>query len=114
MCAARVSLSLDHGHEVSDFRDTGVREEASEQDIGIRQVELPGMQMLNFGPDAKEAAALGIEESSKNRWRIKVRKAEEVDAPIDADQCDGTHVADDAVVLDGLETAGTSHVGHTQ
>jgi hypothetical protein len=58
-------------------------------------------RVVELRRDLEAAAAIGIEESSKHRRRIKRREAEEVDRPTLADQRDCVKVADDAVVFNG-------------
>ena len=90
-----------HRHEIRDLGHTAVGQEPGEQHVGVGQVELPVYRVVEPRRDLEAAAVIGVEEGRKYRRGIKRRKAEEVDRPVLAYQCDGVKVADDPVVFYG-------------
>src|SRR5262249_11750726 len=52
-----------------------------------------------LGSNFKSAAALIIQERSKNGWRIEIRIAQKIDRAVHAHQSDGLNVSDHAVIF---------------
>ncbi len=96
------------GHEVDDLAHAVGRQEARDEHVGVGPVELLGRQSVAGRRDAEVAAFLVVEDRGKHAGRVEVGVTEPVDGPVLAHQRDGTHVADDAVVLDGLVCHGPS------
>ena len=72
-------------HEVLHLRDALRGEEARDQDVRVREVEL----FRGALPDRRQTevpAALGVEDRREDTWRIEVRPAEPVDRPVRADE----------------------------
>ena len=95
--AAFKSARLD-GHEIGDLGDTVVAEEARDQDVGFRKVELFTARLADQA-DLEEPALGVIEESGKNARRVKPRQTAPIDGTIHADQGNRMQVTDDAVVF---------------
>src|SRR6266568_8281281 len=89
-------------HEVGDLGDALREEEPREQDDGVRKVELHLAGVGGLRSEQEAPAPLRIEQRPEDRRRIEAREAQEVDRPVLPHEGDGVHVADDAVVLDGL------------
>jgi hypothetical protein len=90
-----------HRHEIGQLGHAVVGERASEEDVGVGQIELPARRLTELRGDLEAAAALGVEECREHRRRIEGGQAEEVDRAVLAHQRRRVEVADDAVVLDG-------------
>jgi hypothetical protein len=88
------------GHEVLHLAHAVGHQEASDEDVGVGQVELFGAPAVAVGRDAEHAASIGVEDRPKNAGRVKVRAAVPVDRPIGAHQGDGVQVADQTVLGD--------------
>ena len=99
-------------HEVGHLSHAVVGQEPGEQYIRVGQIQLLVDGVVELRRDLKAAAAIGVEESGKDRGGVKRRKAEEIDRAVLAHQRDCVKVADDAVVFDGRVTVrkhGTTH-----
>src|SRR5690242_3850907 len=98
----RMFGSVRDRHEVGNLSHAVGRQMASDQDVGVGPIELLVVDAFSFGADAKPAALLVIEKGAKNAGGVKSRKAEPVDGTFAADQCRGSEVADNPVVLNGF------------
>ena len=58
--------------------------------------------MLCLGRDPEPPALLIVEDSGEDAGRVKTRETEPVNRAVHAHERGGMHVADDAVVLNGL------------
>ena len=100
--AAREGETTAQGHEVQELDDAFGIEEAGDENVGGGPVELLA---ADGGIDRgeAEAATFGvIEDGAEEAGGIDVGMAEPIDGAVDAAEGDGAHVADDAVVFDGL------------
>jgi hypothetical protein len=89
-----------HGHEVFDLDDAVFVREAGHQNICGGPIKLLVADLVGDGGDL-EAATLGVvEDRAKDAGGVKVRRTVPINGAVHADQRDGAHVADDAVVLD--------------
>jgi hypothetical protein len=79
-----VATRLLHGHEVGDLGDARVGQEAGQEDVRVRQVELLRPHLAEDRLDPEAAAALVVEERREDARRVELRKAEEVDRAIGA------------------------------
>ena len=100
--AARLISVIHHGHEIGDFGHAFAGEEARQQDVGLRQVELLVPGVVQDGSDLEMPALAIVQDRRERGRRIKVGAGEEVDRAVHAHQRRGAHVADDSVVLDRL------------
>ena len=89
------------GHEVLHFPDSLGHQEARDQDIGVRQVELLRTPSVAVRRDAEPPASISVEDGRENARRIETRAAIPVDRPVGADKRDGVQVTDQAVLGDG-------------
>jgi hypothetical protein len=81
------------GHEVLHLPDAVGHQEARDEDVRVREVELLGVPAVAFGRDAKQAAVVGVQDRRKDARRVKPRAAVPVDRPVGTDQRDGVQVA---------------------
>jgi hypothetical protein len=98
-------------HEVPDLAHSRLREEAGDQNVGVRPVELLehdlGVGHLRVGrtlhgADREAASFVVVEQGPEHARRVEVGKAEPIDRATPAHQRHRAHVADHAVVLDGF------------
>src|SRR5215471_12095539 len=92
-----------NGHVIGQLGDTFLRKESRQQNVGIRQVQLAYANVFQLRRNLEAAALLVVEHCRKHRRRIEFWIAKEIDRTVHAYQCDRTHVADHAVILNGLE-----------
>src|SRR5918911_839623 len=72
-------------------------EEAGDQDVGVREVELFGRPVRAGRGESPVAAALPIEECPEQARGVETRAAVPVNRPLGAHECDGMEVADEAM-----------------
>ncbi len=96
---AVVALRRD-GHEVLHLADPFRGEEAGDQDVRVREVELLDGADTEHGRDPVPAALPPVEDRREHARRVEARAAVPVDRPVRADERDGAEVADDAVLGD--------------
>ena len=89
-------------HAIGNLGDAVIRQEARQQNIGVGQIKLAMLRVVQNRRDAEVAAFVVIEKPGKNSRRVEVRERHEIDGAIHADQSNGVEVADDAIVFDGL------------
>src|SRR5690242_6653294 len=70
------------GHEVLNLADAVGHQEASDEDVGVGEVELFGAPAVAVGGDAEQTAAVGVEDRPEDARRVKSRAAVPVDRPI--------------------------------
>jgi hypothetical protein len=87
-------------HEVLHLADAALGEEAGDQDIGVREVELLGRPAVCRRGDPVVAAATPVEDRAEHARRVEVGAAVPVDRPVRADQRGRVQVADDPVLGD--------------
>ena len=93
------SAGLDR-HEVLHLGDAVRRQEAGDQHVRIREVELLRRTVLDDRRDAVVAAALTVEDRAEHARRVEARAAVPVDPSVRADERDAVQIADDAVLGD--------------
>ncbi len=92
-----------HRHIVDDLAHAIRRQETRHQDIRIGPVVLLGGDVRDVTrADLEVAALLLVEDRREDARRVEVWIAEPVDRAVHADDGRAVHVADDAVILDGL------------
>jgi len=91
---------LGDGHEVRDLAHPLGGEEARDQDVRLRQVELPRRPAVARGSDAVVAAVLAVEDGAEDARGVEARAAVPVDRAVGADQGDRVEITDDAVFGD--------------
>ena len=79
-------------------------QEARQESVCVRQVQLAYSRIRKAGFDLKPATLVLIEHGSKDRWGIEFWVTERVNRTIHGYKRDGSHIADHAVVLNGLKT----------
>ena len=94
-----VRLVLDR-HEVLHLAHAAVGEEARDQDVRVREVELLGVPAVTGGPQREEAALVLVEDRAEHARRVERRAAVPVDRPVRADERDRVQVADQSVLGD--------------
>ena len=94
-----MQLRMDR-HEIADLRHPVGGEEARQQHVGIREIELPVHGVVQHRLQGEVAASFVIQQRSEDGWGVERRQAEEIDAAVGADQGNGLQVTDDAVRLD--------------
>ena len=93
-------------HEVLDLADAVRREEASDQDVRVGEVEL--LDRARGSPAEREVAAVTVvEDRGEHARRVEPRAAVPVDRPVGADQGGGSQIADQAVVGDRRIASGS-------
>src|ERR1700678_2046350 len=90
-------------HVVGQLRYTFVGKKSSQQDVSVRQVELAYAHFHELRLNLKPAATLIIEEAGENGRRIEIRITKKIDRTVDANQRNRPHIADYAVVFNGLK-----------
>lgn len=98
-------IGLDR-HEVDNFSHAFLAQESRDQDVGFGQVHLPVCAFVGAG-DSEKAALFVIQDRGEDTGRVEVRQTAPVDGSVHADERHRVHVADDAVMFDGL-------VGHVR
>src|SRR6266446_4523855 len=87
-------------HEVDNFTDSIIGEEAREENICFRHVELFMAYIRRAqGRYGEEATLIGIEQCAKDARGVKTRYAAPVNRTILADQRDCVQITNDGVVL---------------
>ena len=89
-------------HVILDLAHAVVVQEAGDEDVGVRPVELLVPEVVAGRGDAEAAALSVVQDGGEDAGRIEVRQAEPVDGAVHPHQRRRAQVADDAVVLDGL------------
>src|SRR5262245_28269816 len=100
----RLFTVLFNRHVVRQLDDAFFGKKARKQDICLRQIELTDPHVREIVSNFKAAAALIVEERGKNRWRIEIRIAQEIDRAVHADQRDRLHIPDYAVIFYGFKS----------
>ena len=88
--------------EIGQLRDTVAREEAGEQDVRVRQVELPAPCVIELGSQFEPASPLIVEDGGEYAWAVEARPAQEVYGAIESHEGHGTEVTYDAMIFDRL------------
>ena len=70
--------------------------------VSVRPVELLVAEVVTGRGNAEPSALAVVQQRGKDAGGIEVRQAEPVDGAVHPDQRGRAHVADDAVILDGL------------
>src|SRR5689334_16819163 len=89
-------------HVVFELPHAVGMEKASNKNRGIRPVELLVAEIVAGRGDPEAAPFLVVENRGKNTGRIEAGHAEPVDRAVHSHQRSGAHVADEAIILDGL------------
>src|SRR5918994_795316 len=84
-------------HEVLNLSHAMGAQEAGDQDLGIREVELFGRPVRAGRSESPVAAALPVEECPEQARGVETRAAVPVNRPLGAYECDSMEVADEAV-----------------
>ena len=87
-------------HEVIDLAYPGLTEESGDQNGGVRQIHLLGIEGTRRRPDAKVTAPTLVEQRPEDTGRVESRSAEPVDRPIGRDESSSLQITDQAVVCD--------------
>lgn len=95
-------------HEVLDLAHAFARQKPRDQDIAVGPIELLGGDLIAHGGDAEAAALLVVEDRGKHARGIEMRKTQPINAAVAPHQRRRAHVADDAVILDGVVGHGAS------
>ena len=98
--AMRPVPDLPDRHEILDLADSGRGEEARDEHVRVREVELLVLPFAACGPEHETAAAVRIEQRGEHARRVEPRAAVPVHRPLGADQRDRAQVADHSVVGD--------------
>ena len=88
-----------NGHVVDELPDTLGREEARNEDVRIRPVELLVRAPLRFGRYLEAPTLLVVQDGREDARRVEVREAQPVYGAVRPDQGGAVHVADDPVLL---------------
>ena len=89
-----------HGHEVLHLPHAVRHQEARDQHVGVRKVELLRAPAVPVGRDTEQAAAVGVEERREDTRRVETRAAVPVDRSVRPDERDRVQIADQAVLSD--------------
>jgi hypothetical protein len=84
-------------HESLELADPFRREEAGDEDVRVREVELLGGPSLARRRDAVVTALFAVEDRCKDAGRVECRAAVPVDRPLRAHKRDGVQIADNPV-----------------
>src|SRR5262245_55735354 len=76
--------------------------EASDKDRGVRPVELLAAEVVAGWGNAEPPAFPVVQQRGKDARRVEVWQTEPVEGAVHPDQRGRAHVADDAIVLNGL------------
>jgi hypothetical protein len=90
-------------HEVGHFGDAFFREKTRQQNVRVREVKLPNTPVIELWLNLEAASTLVIEQGCEHRRRIEARVAEEIDGPVHSRKGNRPHIANHAVVLNGLK-----------
>jgi hypothetical protein len=74
---------------MKSFPDPGGRQEARDEDVGVGEVELLGVQAVAVGRDAEQPTAVGVEDRREDARRVEARAV----VPVEADERGGVQVA---------------------
>jgi hypothetical protein len=99
-------------HEVLDLAHPHRRQEAGDEDVRVREVELFGRPVRRGRRDSVVAAARAVEDRPEDARRIEARAAVPVDRAAGAHERDRVQVADHAVLGDrqvGAQRACLTH-----
>jgi hypothetical protein len=88
------------GHEVVDLAYTVRTQEPSDQNIGVREIQLFGFRVGVSRRDAIEAACAAVENGCEDARAVETVWAVPVDGAVSADERHASLVADDAVFSD--------------
>src|SRR5579884_627241 len=91
---------LGHRHEILNLAHTIRSQEASYQNIGVREVQLLRSPALIDWSEAVVAAAARVKNRREDTWGVNPRAAVPVDRAISPDQSDAMQIADQTVVGD--------------
>ena len=87
-------------HEVLHLTDPGTGEEASDQDIRVREVELSARPLLAARYKAEAPTALGIEDCGEYARRVEAGTAVPVDRPFGVHESGCVKITDQPVLSD--------------
>src|SRR5882672_1675490 len=87
-------------HEVFQLGDSVRQQEARNQDVRGRPIELLAAHTIRFGRNLEPTSVLIVQNRSENAGRVEVWVAVPVDRAVHTYQGDSAHVAYDSVVLD--------------
>ena len=91
-------------HVILDLTHAVVVQKARDEDVGVRPVELLVPEIVAGRGNPEAPALLVVQDGGEDARRIEVRQTQPVDGAIHPHQRRRAHVADDAVILDGLVT----------
>ena len=97
--AVHVRLHLDR-HEVLHLPHAAGREEARDEDVRVREVELLRRPLVARRAQGVVAAAVLVEDRAEHARRVERRAAVPVDRAVRADERDRVQVADQSVLGD--------------
>jgi hypothetical protein len=87
-------------HEILNLPDPAVGQEARDQHVRVRQVQLLGLPPTVRRPEHEPPAPLRVEQRREHARRVKTRRAIPVDRPVGRDQRDRVEIADHPVLGD--------------
>src|SRR4029078_4924569 len=85
-------------HEVIDLADPGLTEISGDENGGVREVHLLGVEGILRRADPKVTATTLVQQRPEDAGRVKPRNAEPVDGPVGRDQRSRLKVTDQAMV----------------
>jgi hypothetical protein len=88
-------------HEVLHLSDAVGHQEARDEDVRVREVQLLGAPGVPVGCDAEAPPAIGVEDRPEDARRVEPRVAVPIDRPVGSDERRSVQVADQAVLRDG-------------
>jgi hypothetical protein len=88
-------------HVIRQLGHSLLSQEARQQDLCVEQVQLAYSRIRKTGFDFKAATLVLLEQGSKDCRAIEFWVTEKVNRSIHGYKRDGSHIADDAAVLNG-------------
>ena len=98
----RTAVRGSHGHEVNNLPDPVGGEEPRHEDVGVRPVKLLVRHPVLGGSNLEPPSLVMVEDSGEHAGGIKVGQAQPIDRPIRPHQGGRAHIADEAMIFDGL------------
>ena len=74
-------------HEIDDFAHTRLGEKASDEDGGVRVVELVPGECVDSWSTAQVSTAIIVQQRAEDTGRVEAGRAEPIDCAIGADEC---------------------------
>jgi hypothetical protein len=89
-------------HEVAHLGNSLLGEEARHEDVRVRQVELFVPHSIKIRVNVEAPTLMLVEQAGENRWRIKSRKAHEVDRCSFSYQSDRMQVTHNPIIFNWM------------